>query len=112
MTVVRHFGMVICCICMHKKLEILCHSFDLDVTLIKSWSKIHGWCHHKSCFHRFSADDPVEGENVQPQKLKCTCNRWKSGSCYDLNHVYHKPVTDSGYTIMDFSLCVALDVYI
>jgi hypothetical protein len=36
MTVVRHFGMVNCPICMHKKLEILRHSFDPDVNLINS----------------------------------------------------------------------------
>ena len=110
MTVVCHFGIGNCCICMRKKLENLCHSFDPDVTLINSWSEIHGLCQHKPHFHRFSADDFIEDERVQPQKSKSTRNRRKSGSCYNLTHVYHKPVTDSGYTLTDFQLCAAIDV--
>ena len=58
----------------------------------------------------FSADDSIEDERVWPQKLKSTRNRRKSGSRYDLTHVYHEPVTDSGYTLTDFQLCVAIDV--
>ena len=110
MPVVCHVGMINCCICMREKLEILCHSFNLDVNLIDSWSEIHRLCQHKPRFHRFSADDPIEGEKVQPQKSKSTHNRRKSGSQYNLVHVYHKPVTDSGHTLMDFAFCVAIDV--
>ena len=110
MTVVCHFGTVNCRICMHKKLEILHHSFDPDVNLINSQSEIHGLCQHKPRFHSFIADDSVEDERVQPQKLKSTCSCRKSGNRYDLTRVYHEPVTDSGYTLMDFQLCVAIDV--
>ena len=110
MTVVRHFGTVNCRICMREKLEILRHSFDPDVNLNNSRSEIHGSCQHKPRFHRFSADDSVEDEKVRPQNLIPTRNRWKFGSRYDLTHVYHKPVTDSGYTLTDFQLCVAIDV--
>ena len=110
MTVVCHFGMVICRICMRKKLEILHHSFDPDVNLINSQSEIHRLCQHKPHFHRFSADDSVEDERVWSQKLKSTRNCQKSGSRYNLTHVYHKPVMDSGYTLTDFQLCVAIYV--
>ena len=110
MTVVRHFGTVNCRICMREKLEILRHSFDPDVNLINSRSEIHGSCRHQPRFHRFSADDSVEDEKVRQRKSKSTRNRQKSGSRYDLTHVYHEPVTDSGYTLTDFQLCVAIDV--
>ena len=66
MTVVWHFGMANCHICMHEKFEILHHSFNLDVTLMNNQSGIHGSCRHKPHFHRFSADEPIEGEKVQP----------------------------------------------
>ena len=93
-----------------QKLEILHHSFDPDVNLIDYRSAIHGSCQHKPRFHMFSADDSIEDERVQPQKLKSTHNSRKSGSRYNLTHVYHKPVMDSGYTLTDFQLCVAIDV--
>ena len=96
--------------CMCKKLEILRHSFDPDINLINSRSEIHGLCQHKPHFHRFSADDSVEDERVRQQNSKSTRNRRKFGSRYDLTHVYHKPVTDSGYTLTDFQLCVAIDI--
>eukprot|EP00957_Ditylum_brightwellii_P058610 4445495-Ditylum_brightwellii.AAC.1 len=37
-----------------------------------------------------------------PAPSKSTRNRRKSGSRYDLTHVYHEPVSDSGYTLTDF----------
>jgi len=48
--------------CTYTKHEILHHSLDLIVGLISSCSELHRSCQHKYRYHRFSNDDPVEGE--------------------------------------------------
>jgi hypothetical protein len=46
----------------YTKDEILHHSSNLLVGLISSCSELHRSCQHKYRYHRFSNDDPVEGE--------------------------------------------------
>jgi hypothetical protein len=46
----------------YTKHEIFHHSLDLIVGLISSCCELQRSCQHKYSYHRFSNDDPVEGE--------------------------------------------------